>query len=74
MPFVAIIGAAYRRMWDYAVRRDAAAEDAVEEEEEYPVLNSVLAAPDEALTKLTSEHAPAAKGMMQRILGKPKKA
>jgi len=74
LPFVAIIGAAYRRMWDYAVRRDAAAEDAVEEEEEYPVLNSVLAAPDEALTKLTSEHAPAAKVMMQRILGKPKKA
>jgi len=67
-------------MWDYAVRRDASAEDAVEEE--YPVLNEALKsteatfndalqAADDTLKRLTSDEAPApAPGMMERVFGK----
>ena len=55
-------------MWDYAVRKDAATEDAVEEE--YPVLNEALKSTeatfndalksaDETLKRLTSDEAPA---------------
>jgi hypothetical protein len=80
LPFIAIVGAVYRRMWDYAVRKDASAEDAVEEE--YPVLNKTLKngetlindtlkSADETLKRLTSDEAPApAPGMMERVFGK----
>ncbi|CAH0364196.1 unnamed protein product [Pelagomonas calceolata] len=80
LPFIAIIGAFYRRMWDFTVRRDASREDAVEKE--YPVLNEALKsteatfndalqAADDTLKRLTSDEAPApAPGMMERLLGK----
>ena len=81
LPFIAVVGAVYRRMWDYAVRKDASTEDAVEEE--YPVLNEALKSTeatfndalksaDETLMKrLTSDEAPApAPGMMERVFGK----
>ena len=80
LPFIAVVGAVYRRMWDYAVRKDASQEDAVEEE--YPVLNEALKSTeatfndalksaDETLKRLTSDEAPApAPGMMERVFGK----
>lgn len=80
LPFIAVVGAFYRRMWDYAVRRDASQEAAVEEE--YPVLNEALKtgqtaiddalkSADETLKRLTSDEAPApAPGMMERVFGK----
>ena len=80
LPFIAIVGAFYRRMWDYAVRKDAATEDAVKET--YPVLNEALKtgqtaiddalqAADDTLKRLTSDEAPApAPGMMERVFGK----